>query len=134
MKTQNTPEDKAKFFALYWGQKTLSDGVETHNISSVFNLKHESFFLKLKPLSAISDEDAIEVAKRMYPKDNHNDKDCLEWGKEIAREIIQGQTDKDVIWFAGIIQVADFIRSKGYLIGWMDLTAEDILSYGWARL
>lgn len=58
-------EDKAKFFAQYWGTKTLYvGGVGFKEIGKGgWNLKHPDFFLQLKPLSQITDEDVIQVAR-----------------------------------------------------------------------
>ena len=33
-----------------------------------------------------------------------------------------------------ILNVMDYLRSKGYLLPWMALTVEDIVSYGWAKI
>lgn len=31
------------------------------------------------------------------------------------------------------VAITDFLRSKGYLIGWMDLTPQDLIDYGWVK-
>lgn len=141
MKEQIKPElnneSKARFFAQHAGQKVfftshLQDKPHINNWGS--KLINKSDFLLLTNLSDITDEEAIKVAKLMYPKDNHNDKDCLIWGKEIVVEILQGQTDKDVVWFAGILPVIDYLRSKGYALPWMGLSVEDLVNAGWVKL
>ena len=64
---KNTLENKAKFFAQYWGQEVLFHNNLNQNLIihgyNLFNLPLEEYFLELKPLSSISDDDAIEVAK-----------------------------------------------------------------------
>lgn len=61
---ENTLENKAKFFALYWGQDVLTYGVNNiwhkgNVCGRFFNISH----LELKPLSSISDEDFLIVAQ-----------------------------------------------------------------------
>lgn len=59
---ENTLQDKAKFFSLYWGQKVMING------SSIFEVGYldeprEKDYLKLKPLSSITDEEIIEILR-----------------------------------------------------------------------
>lgn len=132
MKTQNTPENKAKFFALYWGQKVLVlDGLASNVDSWIDGNNIKSFTLKLKPLSAISDEDAIEVAR--IAGYNIIRSNIVELGKSIVMDICSGIGGGSIRWNESL-SITDFLRSKGYLLGWMDLTTEDILAYGWVRL
>lgn len=80
-----TLDMKAKLFAQYWGQNVynnrnypddkpnqLLDHVLLH-----FTNDHE--FLELKPLSSITDEDAIEVAKLVHQRPNANFKVTRKW-------------------------------------------------------
>jgi len=149
---ENNLENKACFFALHLFQEAviIGDGtqglhdekykqagrykIDTEALDSLYRIGDCGDAVELTPISAITDEDAIEVAKIMYPKDKHNDKDSLEWGKSIADEIIQGQTDKDVIWFSGIIGTVDYLRSKGYALPYHDITVEQQIEYGWVKL
>lgn len=68
---ENTLENKAKFFAQYWGQNVLnSDKYGCENISYYFNpsqsnvdgIKGYNYHLLLKPLSSITDEDACHIS------------------------------------------------------------------------
>lgn len=74
----NTLESKAKFFALYWGQKVLCNtnkGWSDWTISQI-SLREivlaKSDSLELTPLSQISDEDAIKVAQLSHQMPNAN--------------------------------------------------------------
>ena len=52
MKAEINNENKAKFFALYWGQKVIKDDVsQLLYVSPNINLEHDSWYLNLKPLS-----------------------------------------------------------------------------------
>jgi hypothetical protein len=68
MKAEINNENKSKFFALYWGQsigfvKNDMNGWEVGKCNFIDSIE-------LKPLSSISDEDAIEVAKICHQMDN----------------------------------------------------------------
>lgn len=65
---KDTIENKSRFFALYWGQQILcwSSSTSSHKFTMVSYQNYpirQRDFLELKPLSQITDEDAIEVAK-----------------------------------------------------------------------
>ena len=65
MKTQNTLENKAKFFVQYWGQHVLyftSDFLRKIDNLTLDSVENDDY-LELKPLSQISDEDINFVAK-----------------------------------------------------------------------
>ena len=87
MKTENTPQEKAKFFAQYWGQflKT-SDNHKTKGLKPLEIDSHsiqyvdEHSFLELTPLKNISYEDAIEVARIALNKD-------INWGREFSKKL-----------------------------------------------
>lgn len=65
--------------------------------------------LLLQSLSLITDEDAIEVAKMLYP--NHAPAFGVKMGKKIIDEMqIGGQL------LCGAIAVIDYLRSKSYMI------------------
>lgn len=143
MKIQNAPENKAKFFALYLGQKVWVKPSVYGN--DAFGVNPEMLYIpcdeeytQLKPLSAISDEDAIEVANLCFSyKEGHYItktemlEDMLKEGKGLINKFIESGYGWEI---KRLLSIIDFLRYKGYLIGWMDLTLEDILAYGWARL
>lgn len=128
---ENTIENKAKFFALYWGQNVLmsavSDGtVRTKVLGEYFEGELRGAFLELKPLSLISDEDAIEIAKI------ENDfTDPIKRGKSLI-----GIIERDFVRFKPsiIIKIIDYLRSKGYALEWMDKTIKEQISCGWIKL
>ena len=68
MKTENTLENKAKFFAQYWGQHVLyfsSDFLRKIDNLTLDSIENDDF-LELKPLSQISDEDVIQGITYLY--------------------------------------------------------------------
>lgn len=121
MKTENTLENKAKFFALYYGQKVLC--------TSLYGTVLNGFWLdkimdgscdseiQLKPLESISDEDAAQC----WVNDNYIPK------------------SEDIKFVANLFNPitainADYLRSKGYALPWMDLSIQDLIDYGWIKL
>ena len=157
MKTQNTLENKAKFFAQYWGQHLIIMGHFLRIIDHVTlcNIENDDI-LQLKPLSKISDEDAIEVAKIVSPllflslgNDNKQFIDKSETDfisvkhkrKHFSVDIdldgyvyeyseLENNYTRPSKSYAG----TDYLRSKGYALPWMDLSVEDLVEYGWVKL
>lgn len=130
---ENTLENKSKFFALYWGQKVLYvGGVGLVNIGSGgWSLRHPDFFLELKPLSSISDEDLIEcyhLHSAFIAYDYTMDfKPVL----EMATHWRTNGGIKDIIRCQYTI---DFLRSRGYALPCMGLSVEQLINYGWIKL
>lgn len=121
---ENTLENKVKFFALYWGQNILiskvSDGsVRSKVLGRYFEGELREAFLELKPLSSISDEDAIEVSKLCVNGNNKRIDDI----KVYAR-----------IYASQSSLINDFLRSRGYALPWMGLSVEELVQRGWIKL
>jgi hypothetical protein len=126
MKAEINNENKAKFFALYWGQEVYGweDGSTTGFVSLNVN---ETEFLILKPLSSISDEDIIKLYKLVTPEDNgwivgKSTEYRRDWLKRFK---YQQNLSSDIV---------DFIRSIGVAYRWMGLSVEEIVEAGWIKL
>ena len=123
MKTQNTLENKARFFAQYFGQHVLyfsSDFLRKIDNLTLDSIENDDY-LELKPISQISDEDAIEVSKE-YPA----------FGSDIRNSVKELFKEWNVLELS--IETGDFLRSKGYALSYMDLSVEDLVEYGWVKL
>lgn len=111
MKTQNTLENKARFFAQYWGQKIIcfphnKNPIRYDNPNKLLAGKFErNAYLELKPLSQISDEDAINLG---YGYASH----------------LKSNLDRNI----------DQLRNLGFAVPYMDLSVEDLVEYGWIKL
>ena len=153
MKTQNTLENKAKFFAQYWGQKvfkyTREGSLLTEGIGNVLFIpesKAMSFsYLELKPLSQISDEDVIRGIMLTYNKTYEDLGDILEVKHyntfssiTTTRAGENFKTSRSIHHWNGDRKIGskecDYLRSKGYALPWMDLSVEDLVEYGWIKL
>ena len=111
---------KCRFFAQYWGTKTMYvGGVGLVEVGKVgWNLKHPDFFLQLKPLSKITDEDAISMYRG------------LERNYESSNQFLE---DYKSIGFLEQSEV-DFLRSKGYAVPYMEYSVDELVKIGWVQL
>lgn len=150
-KTENTPENKAAFFAQYYGQNVMlsqysaitnTPPVDPAWVIRATTLKKwpivDNSILLLKSLPQITDEDAIEVTKicsHYFPI--NEDVECEVFINSFGRKVVSwGKSYKEkflVEHAKDATQGADFLRSKGYLLPWRDLSVEEIISYGWAK-
>jgi hypothetical protein len=133
---EKTVENKFKLFAQYWGQEVLkyenSENdkywnkqiyqVDSHNITC----KHLQ--LSLRPLSSITDDEAIEVCKISYlatigvlPIENNEQH--IKTGKWLV-------SDTKLI----PLNATDYLRSKGFALPYMGLSVEKQIEYGWIKL
>lgn len=130
-KLENTPENKARFFAQYWGQEVIYN-TEGHwigepvNHNSMAVLSVRSPYLELTPLSQISDEDCKHVfygqtTKQMVHYITHSN---YGFNHDVVEYFIIHLKPVDF----------DYLRSKGYALPWMGLSVEDLIRYGWVKL
>ena len=124
MKTQNTLENKARFFGNYLVQEIAFDkaGFKALVYDAIKPSWIESFYLELKPLSQISNEDTEHVMELENFIDGFLSDDILNYLIHLKK----GKCNK--------IEVIDYLRSKGYALPWMDLSVEDLVEYGWVKL
>lgn len=119
---ENTKTNKAKFFALHYGQKVLrwhqwakeTDNGIVHMITPMASglcSVDDGWFLQLKSLQSITDEEAQKLG--------YNNKD-------VAIEILKHNVS--------FRSEADKLRELGYLIGYNGLTPDQIIFYGWAKI
>ena len=146
---ENTLENKAKFFAQYWCQKIIcfphnKNPIRYDNPNKLLAGTFErNAYLQLKPLSQISDEEAIELMRLKIESKGVVDIETIEienktldgytfivkyknWDDERVGFIFKGHTNP--------LSFYDFLRSKGYALPWMDLSVEDLIEYGWVKL
>lgn len=133
IKTMELQQEKARFFAQYWGQEIgVVESVFEETISNLI-IDQKTFedidYLELKTLSSISDEDAIEVA-RIYNKSINGgpfprwftDEDYISCGKSyIMRKEIT-------------IDVFDYLRYKRYALPFDGRSVEELVELGWIKL
>ena len=143
MKTQNTLENKSKFFAQYWGQRCGKNKYcnLSVNKSNILNITH----LELKPLSQISDEDVIEGITYLYNITREELGEILEIKHYDTFSSITTigigcnfKTSRSIHHWKGTKKIgsveSDYFRSKGYALSYMDLSVKDLIEYGWIKL
>jgi hypothetical protein len=117
---------KSRFFAQYFGvrvfQNELNKKYDYPNYSYPLTIekdfnKETNEFLELKPLSKITDEDALKC----WENDNYNAT------KEDIREVSRLFLEMTAV-------NSDYLRSKGYALSYMNYSVEDLISFGWVQL
>ena len=127
---ENNLENKSIFFAQYWGQfiAIQNEGGGSGfsydiNEATICDIKYD--YLSLKPLSSITDEDAIDVARIAGLSSEKNKIDSL--------IIFCREFSNDDRVYADIF-VYQYLQSKGYALHWNSLGIDDLISYGWIKL
>lgn len=138
---ENTTENKAKFFALYWGQRVVYDNNRYYTVDTL-GITILRGCLLLTPLSQITDEDAKELGKicglangtvRGYAYSVLVEDDSYQLQISFNGYICLRKNDK-LYNEKGILDCYDFVRSKGYALPYMGLSVEDLVKLGWIRL
>jgi len=134
---KNILENKTKFFAQYWGQEVLTLGTNDNYpiIKSWISCLMEDSeangdykqLLKLKPISSITDEDALQLSefigyRRAMKFDMRKKAKMIVLAKEYLEK------------YAPVISAGDYLRSKGYALPYMGLSVEKQVEYGWIKL
>ena len=101
--------------------------------------------LELKPLSQISDEDVIQGITYLYNMTREALGEILEIKHYDTFSSITTigigcnfKTSRSIHHWRGTKKIgsveADYFRSKGYALHYMDLSVEDLIDYGWIKL
>ena len=157
---KNTIENKARFFAQYWGQEVAIHCNNLYYVNAIMDKIGEHYYLELTPLSQITDEDAIALAKIVTynPSDINYNPDNVwvgngdENGKgEYYIEIGVGncwEAELTITENAGVkliyeennidiydcVSIFDYLRSKRYALPFDGITVDELIEFGWAKL
>lgn len=129
---KNTLENKERFFGHYMNQNVLSHpsykgktNCLEPSLIILITTKNDfsEYFLLLKSLSDITDEDAIEVSKIYNPFQ------CLDYELHLSRgrKIVHKNNRLS-------IHCIDYLRLKGYAVPYMGLSVETLIEYGWVKI
>ena len=119
---------KRRFFAQYWGQNyNLDNGTIKWEVNHRAFPLDETATLLLKPLSKITDEDALEVAN-IISRTIH---DSI--SKELVSYYKEDVLNNPEIFPYASYSTVDYMRSKGYAVSFMEYSVEDLVSFGWVR-
>lgn len=125
MKAQINNENRGKFHAQYHGQKLIMVDVNGDEYETTIGFgdgmllpsSTKSKYIELRPLSAITDEDAIEVG---LSGKQHFKQFYAAYGEVRALSILYNEID--------------FLRSRGYALPWMNLSVDELIAAGWVKL
>lgn len=146
---ENTLENKAKFFAQYWGQRVMAVTVNEDNTRHKIGNSHmgkyhvECCHLELNPLSSITDEDLFYLPlDYSYPETK-----ILSVGEIVFSEksksllielsikyIINGNKCGSIYYQELKQPQIDYLRMRGYAVPWIELTIEELINYGWIKV
>lgn len=142
MKPSNTLEEKERFFATNWGAIC----VDRHGSINIWNglFDISDCHLELKPLSSITDEEAVALYKiydstvgagqLRYKGIYKHDEDFLHF---------EAYYDKGpmINYYLSLVELhrlnincVDFLRSKSYALPYMGVPVETLVSWGWVKL
>lgn len=133
---ENTRQNKAKFFAQYWGQNILfqNEGLGVKRcIQAYWERTLSSRYIEVIPISQITEEHALKVAAIFdLEEDQIKNTDLPEWIEALFEEAAGYYIDG----YRGdqLLQAIDFLRSNGYALKWEDLTVAAQIEYGWIKL
>jgi len=138
---ENTLENKAKFFAQYFGQEVAKCNTGPSNICHIQHYtlgmgNPQRFHLELRPLSSITDEELLAAIQILDSNNEFTELGSLQIGREIIQIVgdINVEVARNDIHPQYIFHFADFLRSKGYALPWMGLSLEKQIEYGWIKL
>lgn len=145
---ENTLENKSKFFGQYWGQKVVTNedpGRVTTPFVDYYSIHKYALsktdHLLLKPLSSITDEDAISICnflgfKSFDKKPNEAKAFVFILFIVPSNDIVKYEALVNQMLFdlSDISSAVDLIRSMGYAYKWMGLSVEKLIEYGWVKL
>lgn len=135
---ENTRDNKARFLLISYANNRNSIK-HIHGAGVVFSAidiinNPDEFYLKLKPLSAISDEDKKEIAKLLGYTGNNIKVEYEENGYRGFMLTAFNGSKKFILLNELPIIVGDYLRSKEYALPFHDLTVQQQIEYGWIKL
>jgi len=125
---ENNIDNKIRFMGLYLGTVTVRHQAwETRKTEKLTSIRlQDEYYLELKPLSSITDEDAIEVAK-ILGYDYSDEGDYFTTASNYLERYYYNPKDTS-------IGVVDYLRSRGYAYYYMGLDVDEQIEYGWIKL
>ncbi len=134
MKAELNYSLRLRFFGQYLNSCDCADHGESFRVpwdsrsmSSLLEAEQEQAFLYLRPLSQITDVEAIEVAK-MYRPESH----WLHEAKYAKSFMVDFGASRN--YFDAASRAADYLRSIGIALPFMGHSVESLVSAGWVKL
>ena len=137
METKKIPsiDVKCRFFAQHWGQNVLMNNRLTLMGKHLISDDLDKYWLNLKPLSKISDEDALNLVKIFADAIDFTENQIKHFKEDIIavyenkiNDFMSSSSLRTI--FTGL----DYLRKKGYAIPFDEYSVEDLISFGWLKL
>lgn len=129
VKMENTPENKAKFFSLYFEQFIMNEqgrrGISISNVSAIGHMttRFKEAWIELISLNDIT----IEEAQFIVRNEGFNP----DWGcRDTVKAIFLKYKFSNSLKTSSI----DYLRSKGYALDWMGCRFEVFIEFGWVKI
>lgn len=134
MKNKEIEKSKAKFFAQYYGVKCMYvGGVGLVEVGiGGWNLSHPDFFLKLKSITSISDEDAEKLQLTLGNVIGLDDL-IMENSKDLVKQVVYNY-DIGGCLFMLPGSFVDLSRQLGYAIDWNNYKVKEQIELGWVKI
>ena len=136
---ENTFENKAKYFALYWGQNVVFNRIKGTGFHPVlgFPVEHNSVmnncYLDLKKLTEIEDKDSIAIG-RMFLKGEQPTSELLYCGRIFATAMFDNDNAHETQLYNEHSQAIDYLRLNGYAVPFNGLSIKTLQDYGWLKI
>lgn len=132
---ENTLENKAKFFALYWGQNRRGWHENEKPSTSILSTYIRKAYIKstcvfARPIASITDEEAVRVSEILTDSEGlahplNESQIAFHANRGRAHVLPSRQVRSDV---------ADYLRSIGFAVPYMGLSVGKLVEYGWVKL
>lgn len=142
-----TSENKVNFYAPYWHLEVAYGGDNTGADSigyMLLDLKESGYNeedfkywkVYLKPLSSISDEDAIQICRIIGINETMSrftTPSAIRIGKRMIEDLFT-LTPKDVTEPFRVISIYQYLQSKGYALPYINYSVDDLVELGVIKL
>ena len=134
---ENTTENKLKFFAQYFWQRVLKN-VKSPQVTILnghffyYSVPYiENYHLELRSIDSITNDECVELFDLKYPqyKDWEIKSKLGTIEHHVLHSLKSSMNYQNESYF-----LIDFLRSKGFLVPFMNLTTDQILEFGWAKI
>ena len=100
---------------------------------SMITVCHDDYYLKLKPISSITDEDLVTLYHL------HSLSIGYDYTMDFQPPLVMAYhwKNNDKKWLANIFDfriTSDFLRSNGYALPWCWYTVDELVKVGWIKL
>lgn len=124
---------KERYFAQYWGQEVAFARSANKGLIKTFIRESTPFscieFIELTPLSAITDEHAIEVASSLEPIAFRKRQTAVRWAKMYLKD-----NSTLTVTINTAVKIVDYLRSKGYALPYGGKSVEELIKLGYLKI